>query len=165
MKDDLDSKDDTKELKRQLNKTNSNFKAMREMFNQNAAALSELQEQARKNQDLEKEVATLRAAANDIFFSFTGYVKALESLFLDPNKQRQAERDLSHLRQTKSATLYAAEFRRLAARLHMTDESKVFAFYQGLKDEVKDEIAKLETPPSFLAYVEHAIKVDNRLYE
>ncbi|KAH9225358.1 hypothetical protein K456DRAFT_59548 [Colletotrichum gloeosporioides 23] len=25
--------------------------------------------------------------------------------------------------------------------------------------------AKLETPPSFLAYVEHAIKIDNRLYE
>ncbi|KAF5502321.1 Retrotransposon-derived protein PEG10 [Colletotrichum aenigma] len=252
MKDDSDSEDDTEELKRQLDKTNSDFKAMREIFNQNAAALSELQEQARKNQDLEKEVATLRAAANvisapvegrerlklntpstfdgtpgqlkghlvqvrtyqafhintfqndtervvhaatflrgralawfeplqqewldnpvekysqevkDIFFSFTGYVKALESLFLDPDERRQAERDLSHLRQTKSATLYAAEFRRLAARLHMTDESKVFAFYQGLKDEVKDEMAKLETPPSFLAYVEHAIKVDNRLYE
>ncbi|KAF5519208.1 Retrotransposon-derived protein PEG10 [Colletotrichum aenigma] len=252
MKDDSDSEDDTEELKRQLNKTNNDFKAMREMFNQNAAALSELQEQARKNQDLEKEVATLRAAANvisapvegrerlklntpstfdgtpgqlkghlvqvrtyqafhintfqndtervvhaatflrgralawfeplqqewldnpvekysqevkDIFFSFTGYVKTLESLFLDPDERRQAERDLSHLRQTKSATLYAAEFRRLAARLHMTDESKVFAFYQGLKDEVKDEMAKLETPPSFLAYVEHAIKVDNRLYE
>ncbi|KAF5519283.1 hypothetical protein CGCA056_v009948 [Colletotrichum aenigma] len=64
MKDDSDSEDDTKELKRQLNKTNSNFKVMREIFNQNAAALSELQEQARKNQDLEKEVATLRAAAN-----------------------------------------------------------------------------------------------------
>ncbi|KAF5528236.1 Retrotransposon-derived protein PEG10 [Colletotrichum aenigma] len=209
IKDDSDSEDDTKELKRQLNKTNSNFKAMREVFNQNAAVLSELQEQARKNQDLEKEVATLQAAANvisapvegrerlklntpstfdgtpgqlkghlldnpvekysqevkDIFFSFTGYVKALESLFLDPDERRQAERDLSYLRQTKSATLYAAEFRRLAARLHITDESKVFAFYQGLKDEVKDEIAKLETPPSFLAYVEHAIKIDNRLYK
>ncbi|KAF5496789.1 hypothetical protein CGCA056_v015014 [Colletotrichum aenigma] len=59
IKDDSDSEDDTEELKRQLNKTNSDFKAMREMFNQNAAALSKLQEQACKNQDLEKEVATL----------------------------------------------------------------------------------------------------------
>ncbi|KAF5507539.1 hypothetical protein CGCA056_v013659 [Colletotrichum aenigma] len=72
MKDDSDSEDDTEELKRQLNKTNSDFKAMREMFNQNAAALSELQEQACKNQDLEKEVATLRAAANtEITYRFT----------------------------------------------------------------------------------------------
>ncbi|KAJ0293277.1 hypothetical protein COL922a_014203, partial [Colletotrichum nupharicola] len=66
MKDDLDSKDDTKELKRQLNKTNKDFKEMRNMFNQNATALKELQEQARKTQELEKEVNTLQAAANII---------------------------------------------------------------------------------------------------
>ncbi|KAJ0314656.1 hypothetical protein COL922a_013846, partial [Colletotrichum nupharicola] len=59
MKDDLDSKDDTKELKRQLNKTNKDMKEMRGTFNQNATALKELQEQARKTQELEKEVNTL----------------------------------------------------------------------------------------------------------
>ncbi|KAL0929344.1 reverse transcriptase domain protein [Colletotrichum truncatum] len=50
--------------------------------------------------------------------------------------------------------LYATEFRRLAIRLYITDENNV-----------KDEIAKLEIPPSFLAYVEYTIKIDNRLYE
>ncbi|KAJ0318990.1 hypothetical protein COL922a_013802, partial [Colletotrichum nupharicola] len=64
IKDDSDSKDDTKELKRQLSKTNKDFKEMRDMFNQNATALKELQEQARKTQELEKEVNTLQAAAN-----------------------------------------------------------------------------------------------------
>ncbi|KAJ0327996.1 hypothetical protein COL922a_013355 [Colletotrichum nupharicola] len=48
IKDDSDSKDDTKELKQQLNKTNKDFKEMRDIFNQNATALKELQEQARK---------------------------------------------------------------------------------------------------------------------
>ncbi|KAJ0318322.1 hypothetical protein COL922a_013809, partial [Colletotrichum nupharicola] len=48
IKDDLDSKDNTKELKRQLRKTNKDFKEMRNMFNQNATTLKELQEQARK---------------------------------------------------------------------------------------------------------------------
>ncbi|KAH9225934.1 hypothetical protein K456DRAFT_59174 [Colletotrichum gloeosporioides 23] len=48
MKDDSDSEDDTEELKRQLNKTNKDFKEMRNIFNQNATALKELQEQARK---------------------------------------------------------------------------------------------------------------------
>ncbi|KAJ0295275.1 hypothetical protein Brms1b_013785, partial [Colletotrichum noveboracense] len=33
IKDDLDSEDDTKELKRQLNKTNKDFKEMRDIFN------------------------------------------------------------------------------------------------------------------------------------
>ncbi|KAH9233000.1 hypothetical protein K456DRAFT_1725114 [Colletotrichum gloeosporioides 23] len=48
IKDDSDSKDNTKELKRQLNKTNKDFKEIRNIFNQNATALKELQEQARK---------------------------------------------------------------------------------------------------------------------
>ncbi|KAJ0303056.1 hypothetical protein COL922a_013908, partial [Colletotrichum nupharicola] len=66
IKDDLDSEDDTKELKRQLNKTNKDFKEIYNMFNQNATTLKELQEQARKTQELEKEVNTLQAAANVI---------------------------------------------------------------------------------------------------
>ncbi|KAJ0269656.1 hypothetical protein CBS470a_013696, partial [Colletotrichum nupharicola] len=66
IKDDLDSEDDTEELKQQLNKTNKDFKEMRDIFNQNTTALKELQEQARKTQELEKEVNTLRAAANVI---------------------------------------------------------------------------------------------------
>ncbi|KAJ0296227.1 hypothetical protein Brms1b_013733, partial [Colletotrichum noveboracense] len=44
MKDDSDSEDDTKELKQQLNKTNKDFKEMRDIFNQNATTLKELQE-------------------------------------------------------------------------------------------------------------------------
>ncbi|KAJ0325787.1 hypothetical protein COL922a_013624 [Colletotrichum nupharicola] len=48
IKDDSDSEDDTKELKQQLNKTNKDFKEMRNIFNQNATTLKELQEQARK---------------------------------------------------------------------------------------------------------------------
>ncbi|KAL0935557.1 reverse transcriptase domain protein [Colletotrichum truncatum] len=252
MKEESDSDDDNEELKRQLERNNNELREMKNLFNQNVKALKELQEQARRTKELEKEVTTLRAAANvisapvegrerlklntpttfdgtpgqlkgylvqirtyqafhintfqndtervvhaatflrgkalawfeplqqewldtpierysqevkDIFFSFSGYVKALQSLFLDPDEKRQAERELASLRQNKSATMYAAEFRRLAARLDMTDESKVFAFYQGLKDDVKDEMAKVDTPPSFLDYVEYAIKIDNRLFE
>ncbi|KAJ0295555.1 hypothetical protein COL922a_014039, partial [Colletotrichum nupharicola] len=66
IKDDLDSEDDTKELKQQLNKTNKDFKEICNIFNQNATTLKELQEQARKTQELEKEVNTLQAAANII---------------------------------------------------------------------------------------------------
>ncbi|KAL0934628.1 reverse transcriptase domain protein [Colletotrichum truncatum] len=201
MKEESDSDDDNEELKRQLERNNNELREMKNLFNQNVKALKELQEQARRTKELEKEVTTLRAAANvisapvegrerlklntpttfdgtpgqlkgylndtervvhaatflrgkalawfeplqqewldtpierysqevkDIFFSFSRYVKALQSLFLDPDKKRQAERELASLRQNKSATMYAAEFRRLAARLDITDESKVFAFY------------------------------------
>ncbi|KAK2730370.1 gag protein [Colletotrichum kahawae] len=38
-------------------------------------------------------------------------------------------------------------------------------FYQGLKDEVKDEIIKVDQPEDFLQYAELAIKIDNQLFE
>lgn len=108
----------------------------------------------------------LKPETQEIFIGYHGFEKALLSLFQDTDEKRQAERDLSSLRQTKSASHYAAEFRRLSARLDITNESKTFMFYQGLKEEVKDELVKIITPPEeFLEYVELAIRIDTRLYE
>lgn len=101
----------------------------------------------------------------DIFSTFEGFEHALRTLFQDPDQKRQAERDLATLRQTKSATHYAAEFRRIGAQLDLTEESRIFMFYQGLKDEVKDELVKIDRPEDFLQYAELAIKIDNRLWE
>ncbi|TID00080.1 Retrovirus-related Pol polyprotein from transposon opus [Colletotrichum higginsianum] len=245
--------DDNAELTRQLKRANKDIAKMQTMFNENAAAMEELQKQARRALALEDEVRILRAAGNiittpmdgrdklklnspgtfdgtpgqlkgfliqirtyqefhqsnfrneteriihastflrgralswfepymedlldnttlehcknetqDIFGSFQGFEHALKSLFQDPDEKRQAERDLSNLRQTKSATHYAAEFRRICARLDYTDDTRIFMFYQGLKEEVKDELAKIDRPDDFLQYVEKAIQIDTRLYE
>ncbi|KAI1144710.1 hypothetical protein F4825DRAFT_476928 [Nemania diffusa] len=39
------------------------------------------------------------------------------------------------------------------------------AFYQGLKDEIKDELAKQDRPEEFADYVAMADRIDNRLFE
>lgn len=101
----------------------------------------------------------------EMFSKYENYENALRSLFQDPDEERQAERELSRLRQKGPASAYAAEFRRICARIHSTDETKIFAFYQGLKEEVKDDLARYDRPSDFLQYVELAIKIDNRLYE
>ncbi|KAF4474589.1 Retrotransposon-derived protein PEG10 [Colletotrichum fructicola Nara gc5] len=101
----------------------------------------------------------------DIYSSFQGFEDALRSLFQDPDEKRQAERDLAQLRQTKSTKEYAAMFRQLSIQLDLTEETKIFMFYQGLKDEVKDEIVKIDRPEDFLQYADLAIKIDNRLFE
>ncbi|EQB43072.1 hypothetical protein CGLO_18341 [Colletotrichum gloeosporioides Cg-14] len=101
----------------------------------------------------------------DIYSSFKGFEDALRSLFQDPDEKRQAERDLAQLRQTKSTKEYAATFRQLSVQLDLTEETKIFMFYQGLKDEVKDEIIKIDRPEDFLQYADLAIKIDNRLFE
>ena len=38
-------------------------------------------------------------------------------------------------------------------------------FYEGLKDEVKDELSKQDRPDEFADYVKMAVRIDNRLYE
>ena len=101
----------------------------------------------------------------EMFSKYENYENALRSLFQDPDEERQAERELSRLRQKGPASAYAAEFRRICARIHSTDETKIFAFYQGLREEVKDDLARYDRPSDFLQYVELAIKIDNRLYE
>jgi hypothetical protein len=115
---------------------------------------------------LEKEkFEDCKQETQDIFSKYEGYENALRTLFQDPDEERQAEREISKLRQKGSASTYAAEFRRICARISTTDNTKIFMFYNGLKEEVKDELAKQDRPDDFLQYVELAIKIDNRLYE
>lgn len=39
------------------------------------------------------------------------------------------------------------------------------AFYHGLRDEIKDELAKQDRPKEFMDYVAMAVRIDNRLFE
>lgn len=101
-----------------------------------------------------------------IFTSIEGYEGALKTLFLDIDEVRRAERELTKLRQTTSASAYATEFRRLITLLDMTEASQISTFYNGLKDDVKDELARnLNLPEDFLEYCTLAIQIDTRLYE
>ena len=86
-------------------------------------------------------------------------------MFLDLDKKRQAEQELSQLKQKGVARTYAAEFQRIVARLNCTEDTKIHIFYQGLKDIVKDEIAVRDMPNDFLEYVEMAICIDTRQYK
>ncbi|TEA10074.1 hypothetical protein C8034_v010610 [Colletotrichum sidae] len=57
------------------------------------------------------------------------------------------------------------EFRRIYARLNYTDNTKIFMFYQGLKEDVKDELIKQDRPSDFITYAKLAIKIDNQLFK
>ncbi|TDZ22472.1 Retrotransposon-derived protein PEG10 [Colletotrichum orbiculare MAFF 240422] len=107
----------------------------------------------------------LKLETQTIFAGYHGFESALISLFQEPDEQRQYERDLAALKQKGAATHYAAEFRRICARLDYTDDTKIFMFYQGLKEDVKDELVKQDRPSDFITYAELAIKIDNRLFE
>lgn len=102
---------------------------------------------------------------NIIFQSYDNFEHALRTAFGDPDEAKTATRQLKNLRQTGSATHYNREFRVLSSKLDLGDNALMEYFYDGLKEDVKDDLSKLDKPERFDEYVEMAIKIDNRNYQ
>lgn len=97
--------------------------------------------------------------------SYATFIEALQQTFgiIDPIPQY--ERQLATLKQTTSASQYASEFQRIASHLRWNDDALCFTFYKGLKDLVKDELARIEKPATLLELIEKAVRLDNRIFE
>ena len=102
---------------------------------------------------------------NDTFASYEAFEEKLKSAFGDPDEERTATRHLKNLRQTGSAMHFAREFRRFAVKLELGETALMEYFYDGLREDVKDELSKADKPEEFNDYVEMAIKIDNRNYQ
>jgi len=89
----------------------------------------------------------------------------IRSTFGYGNEQQEAEREIQALRQRGSATKYKAEFQILAARLDWDDNALAALFYQGLKDNIKDELSRDERPDTLREMSETAIRIDTRIWE
>lgn len=110
-----------------------------------------------------------KEAMNDetiyIFSSWGRFKKRISRVFGDIDQERTAERHIQNLRQRGSAATYTAEFQQYSGKTDWDDAALKAQYYQGLKDHVKDEIARSDRPDSLQAMVELAIKIDNRSYE
>jgi Retrotransposon gag protein len=100
-----------------------------------------------------------------IIESYPSFVRSLEATFGDIDAKATAERQLRSLAQTGSASSYATSFQQIVSFLEWDDAALCFAFYNGLKDSIKDELARDERPSPLSALMEKAIKIDNRLFE
>jgi hypothetical protein len=94
-----------------------------------------------------------------------GFKVGIEQVFGDIDKKHTAVRCLQGLKQRGSATMYTAEFRQHAVRVGWNDQSLYDQYYKGLKDHVKDEIARSDVPDSLNDLIVMAIKINNRYYE
>lgn len=103
--------------------------------------------------------------AKHVFGLYANFEEKLRTLFGEPKKAEHAEKQLHRLRQTKSASDYAVEFKRLASISGLPEEALFHPFYQGLKTQVQDELAKEGRTKTFNEYVEKAILHDRRSFE
>ena len=79
------------------------------------------------------------------------------------NSKKKAECKLKHLKQKKSASNYAAEFRQIVSVLDWNDEVYVSLFYWELKNEVKDELTKIEWSDDLNKMIKIIIWINNCL--
>jgi hypothetical protein len=100
-----------------------------------------------------------------IMNDFELFCKKLKELFGDPNERATAERNLYALKQKGSATSYLADFQRYSVLVEWNDQAKMAQFYRGLKEMVKDELAKQDDSQTLTELMERAVKIDTRLYE
>ena len=97
--------------------------------------------------------------------NYSNFKNKLRQVFGDFDKKHLAERRMQSLRQTGSAANYASKFQQLAAQTQWGTVPLVTQFYKGLKDRVKDDIARVNQPSQLQSMITLAIRIDDRQYE
>jgi len=89
-----------------------------------------------------------------------------EVVFGDSDKARTSTNKLRRLQQgTRSAIVYASEFRQLACDVNWGKATSIDQFRCGLRDDVQDLLLTFADPSSFSETITQAIRWDNHLFK
>ena len=100
-----------------------------------------------------------------IFRDYAAFEKEIKNVFGIIDEQRAAALKLRQLQQVGAASDYTTKFRQISSRLDWDDDPLMNQYYVGLKDSVKDEIARQEWPDDMERMIELAVRIDTRLHE
>jgi hypothetical protein len=100
------------------------------------------------------------------FLSWKNYRDSLIAMFGDPDIGRTKTREIKALKQTSSVSVYTAEFRRLQPYIPWNDRGFFDAFYDGLRENVKDSLVHERPKPQTLnQLMAAALGIDNRIHK
>ena len=97
-----------------------------------------------------------------MFYTKGVFDKKLDKLYGDHRKAPNAERELIALKQKGLVADYVAAFHGLAAKIDQDEVVLAATFYSGLKDNVKDEFARIDRLEEIQDLINKAINIDNR---
>ncbi|KAI7460908.1 hypothetical protein KC357_g8846 [Hortaea werneckii] len=101
-----------------------------------------------------------------IFNDWNAFVETIRNIYGLSNDQQVAIRVIQHLTQKTSASHYTAKFREYSGKTGWNDQALITMYYQGLKDNVKDELMRRGAAQDTLdRTIETAIEIDDKLYE
>ena len=97
-----------------------------------------------------------------MFYTKGVFDKKLNRLYGDYRKALNAERELIALKQKGLVVDYAATFHGLAAKIDQDEAALTATFYSRLKDDVKDEFARIDRLEEIQNLINKAINIDDR---
>src|SRR5213075_1824213 len=97
--------------------------------------------------------------------SFEALAKMLTKVYGDPNIARNARRELRTLSQTGSVATYIAKFGQLTPYVDYNNGALMDQFLCGLKEEIKDEVARVGYFDTLEDLQDFAVRLDSRLYD
>lgn len=100
-----------------------------------------------------------------LFSHFDRFEKEIKKHFGPVDETQEAVRKLRALKQKGPARTYATEFQRLSIATSWNDEALTSEYYEGLKEEIKDEIARGGKPEDYQSMRNLSILIDNRTWE
>lgn len=98
--------------------------------------------------------------------SYVAFIHEMKKTFDHPVKGRDAGNRLCSIRQgARSVAEFALDFRTLAEESGWNEEALLGAFYKGLNENLKDELAARDDVSTLDKLIELTIRLDNRLRE
>src|SRR5277367_1305819 len=104
---------------------------------------------------------SLIESSSDILYDYDTFKEQLASMYADKQRRKALRQKLTTLKQTGSASKFAAEFKTIANILGIDDESRFALFTAGLKSEVQRALALVRDIDTFEELVDAAVQIDH----
>ena len=89
-----------------------------------------------------KNEAERLESTNEMFQSYANFKYAVRQLYGNPTERNNTRRDLEKLQQVGSVGDYYSKFQYHASKIGWDIKTLKYRFYEGLKEDVKDEISR-----------------------
>ena len=104
---------------------------------------------------------SLLESSSPLLNNYDAFKEQLASMYADKQRRKTLRRKLATLKQTGSASKFAAEFKSVANILGIDDESRIALFTAGLKPEVQRNLALVRNIDTFEDLVDTAVQIDH----
>ena len=104
---------------------------------------------------------SLIESSSPLLHDYDEFKEQLASMYADKQRRKALRQKLTTLKQTGSASKFAAEFKATANILGIDDESRIALFTAGLKREVQRNLALVRNIDTFEELVDAAVQIDH----